>query len=176
MSSNSCLWILKSLLKLHLTRILFSKFPSPLEKLVSILTPCNYSSIPSPIAEIPYPRVTFVNEIAFIAGIPQERIPPRFLKNLFIALSFRFSPSIRSNQIDTRDHVSVHVSYPHTQTHEIGQLVIIPTIISTSTTISIYHQAGINCPINTPDPAALLGRKVGAAIIKSNYQKNNAIQ
>ena len=77
MSSNSCLWILKSLLKLHLTRILFSKFPSPLEKLVSILTPCNYSSIPSPIAEIPYPRVTFVNEIAFIAGIPQERIPPR---------------------------------------------------------------------------------------------------
>lgn len=62
---------------MHLTRILFSKFPSPLEKLVSILTPCNYSSIPSPIAEIPYPRVTFVNEIAFIAGIPQERIPLR---------------------------------------------------------------------------------------------------
>lgn len=71
---------------------------------------------------------------------------------------------------------STYLIHTHTQTHETGQLVIIPTIISTSTTISIYHQAGINCPINTPDPAALLGRKVGAAIIKSNYQKNNAIQ
>lgn len=165
----------------------FSKFPSPPEKLVSILTPCNYSpsSFPSPIAQIPYPRVTFVNEIALIAGIPQERIlfeskhyasildgkrwrkkekgrKKSYLRSLF---PFPFSPSIRSNQIDTRDHVSVHVSYPHKHTHTRDR-----TTRYYSDNFDIHHHFNlascINCPINTPDPAA--ARTQGGS---SNYKK-----
>lgn len=166
----------------------FSKFPSPPEKLVSILTPCNYSpsSFPSPIAQIPYPRVTFVNEIALIAGIPQERIlfeskhyasildgkrwekKRKEERNRIFALSFRFLFLLRSGQTRSIREITCPSTYPiHTNTHTHTRD---RTTRYYSDNFDIQHHFNlascINCPINTPDPAA--ARTQGGS---SNYKK-----